>query len=166
MFGTWYYLNVTLHVLAAMVWLGGMFFFALVGAPVLRRIEPPALRARLFQELGRRFRAVGWTAIAVLLFTGLINLHFRGLLASGVLWDRAYWSSSYGRSLAVKLASVSLMITISAWHDFVAGPRAGQLVPGSAEAVSARRWAATLARLSVLLGLIAVIAAVKLARGG
>jgi len=42
-----YHLNVTLHVLAGMLWLGGMFFLGVVGAPVLRRIEPPAWLARL-----------------------------------------------------------------------------------------------------------------------
>ena len=35
-----YYINVTIHVLAAMLWLGGMFFLGAVGAPVLRAIEP------------------------------------------------------------------------------------------------------------------------------
>jgi putative copper resistance protein D len=52
-----YLLNVTLHVLAALLWLGGMFFFALVGAPVLRRLEPAALRARIFAEPGQAFPA-------------------------------------------------------------------------------------------------------------
>ena len=39
-----YWLSVTVHVLAAMLWLGGTFFLAAVGAPVLRKVEPPALR--------------------------------------------------------------------------------------------------------------------------
>ena len=39
-----YYASVSVHVLAAMLWLGGMFSLAVVGAPVLRRVEPPALR--------------------------------------------------------------------------------------------------------------------------
>jgi uncharacterized membrane protein len=55
-----YYLNVTVHVLAAFLWLGGMFFLGAVGAPVLRRLEPPELRARIFRELGQQFRSVGW----------------------------------------------------------------------------------------------------------
>ena len=50
---SWYLVNVTIHVFAALFWLGGMFFLALVGAPVLRKVEPPELRARLFQQLGR-----------------------------------------------------------------------------------------------------------------
>ena len=33
-----YYLSVTLHLLAALSWLGGIFFLALVGAPVLRAV--------------------------------------------------------------------------------------------------------------------------------
>src|SRR5689334_7333788 len=59
-----YLLNVTLHVLAAMLWLGGMLSLALVGAPVLRQVDPPALRAELFTRIGRRLRGVGWGAIA------------------------------------------------------------------------------------------------------
>jgi putative copper resistance protein D len=62
-----YYANVTLHVLAAMLWLGGMFFWGIVGAPLLCAIEPGELRQRLFQAIGERFRAVGWWTIAVLL---------------------------------------------------------------------------------------------------
>jgi copper resistance protein D len=57
---TLYYAAVTAHLLAALLWLGGMFFLGVVGAPVLRRVEPPALRQRLFHELGTRFRSVGW----------------------------------------------------------------------------------------------------------
>lgn len=50
-----------------MLWLGGMLFLATVGAPVLRAIEPPALRQRLFQEPGLRFRVIGSGAIALLI---------------------------------------------------------------------------------------------------
>lgn len=46
-----YFLCVTLHVLAAFLWLGGIFFLAAVGAPVLRMVEPPSLRAELFHRL-------------------------------------------------------------------------------------------------------------------
>src|SRR5687768_2371033 len=97
-----YYINVVVHVLAAVVWLGGLFFFALVGAPVLRRMEPAALRAALFQQLGERFRTVGWVAIVVLLVTGAINLYFRSVLDRD-LWSTAFWSTRFGRILGVKL---------------------------------------------------------------
>jgi uncharacterized membrane protein len=162
-----YYLNVTIHVLAAMLWLGGMFFFGLVGAPVLRKIEPPPLRQRLFQELGSRFRHLGWCAIAVLVVTGVLNLYFRGWLHwNGVLGSAAFWRTALGRALAAKLIAVALMISISAIHDFIQGPRAGRAKPGSPEAIAMRKRAAILARVNAMLGVIVVVAAVRLARGG
>ena len=161
-----YHLVVTLHVLAALLWLGGMFFLGIVGAPVLRAIEPAALRQRLFHLLGVRFRTVGWIAIAVLVTTGTIMLRARGLLAwSGVLGSAAFWRTPLGVALAFKLATVVTMIAVSAVHDFLVGPAASRAEAGSAEAVALRRRAALLARLNALVGLFLVIAAVRLARG-
>ena len=161
-----YHLVVTLHVLAALLWLGGMFFLGVVGAPVLRAIEPAALRQRLFHLLGVRFRTVGWIAIAVLVTTGTIMLRARGLLAwSGVLGSAAFWRTPLGVALAFKLATVVTMIAVSAVHDFLVGPAASRAEAGSAEAVALRRRAALLARLNALVGLFLVIAAVRLARG-
>ena len=160
-----YYVNVALHVLAAMLWLGGMFFLGVVGAPALRAIEQPALRQRLFQELGVRFRSVGWVAIAVLILTGLVNLHYRGWLHwDGVFGSAAFWRTGVGTALAIKLASVTVMIIVSAIHDFSLGPLAGRVEPGSPQAIAFRRRAALLARVNALLGVVVVVAAVRLPR--
>ena len=161
-----YYLNVTLHVLAAMLWLGGMFFFALVGAPVLRRVEPPSLRAALFADLGRRFRGVGWGAIGVLIATGVVNLYYRGLLRADVWGSGAFWGTGLGRALGWKLGAVVVMVSVSAIHDFHLGPAASRLSAGSPAAARARRNAAWLARFNALVGLFLIAAAVRLARGG
>jgi uncharacterized membrane protein len=162
-----YYLNVTIHVLAAMLWLGGMFFLGVVGAPVLRAIEPAPVRQRLFQELGLKFRRVGWIAIGILVVTGVLNLYFRGWLRwDGVLGSAGFWLTSLGHALAAKLAAVVLMVTVSAVHDFIYGPRAGRAVPGSPAAIALRKRAALLARLNAAIGILLVAAAVRLARGG
>ena len=161
-----YYLNVTLHVLAALLWLGGMFFLAAVGAPVLRRVEPPALRAQLFARLGAQFRGVGWAAIAVLVVTGLVSLRYRGWWGMDVWGNPHFWASRHGQALAWKLATVVIMVTVSAVHDFVHGPAAGRLRPGSAEALAMRKRAAWLARVNAVVGVVLVAAAVRLARGG
>lgn len=163
---TWYLLNVTVHVLAAIIWLGGMFFFALVGAPVLRGVTPPELRAALFRQLGEQFRTVGWIAIAVLLATGVLNLHLRGLLTSGVLVSSAFWRTPYGHTLAVKLGAVAAMLVIQSVHDFHFGPAASRAAAGSEEALRLRRTAAMLARGSAAIALVLLYAAVRLARGG
>lgn len=162
-----YFLSVTLHVLAAMLWLGGMLFLGVVGAPVLRAVEPAELRQRLFHLLGLRFRTVGWIAIAVLVLTGTANLHYRGLLRwDGVLGARAFWETGLGQALAWKLASVVVMLAASAVHDFALGPRAGALPAGTPEAIRLRRRASLLARGNALVAVALVVAAVRLARGG
>jgi uncharacterized membrane protein len=161
-----YYFNVTVHVFAAILWLGGMFFLAVVGAPVLRSVEPPELRSMLFRRLGEQFRLVGWIAIVILVITGTLNLHFRGMLSLDVLASADFWGTRYGRSLAWKLGAVTAMLAVQAVHDFGVGPAASRLVPGTPEALATRRRAALLARLSAVLGVIVVIAAVRLARGG
>ena len=161
-----YWIAVTVHVLAALGWLGGMFFLALVGAPVLRQVEPPALRQQLFQQLGLRFRTVGWALLATLLVTGLLVLHYRGLLRwSGVLGAPAFWRTSVGHALAAKLAAVTVMLVVSLVHDFVLGPVAGRAAAGSPTALRLRRRAAWLARVNALVGVVLVVAAVRLARG-
>ncbi len=160
-----YQLNITLHVLAAFLWLGGMLFLAVVGAPVLRRVQPPELRAELFQRLGAAFRLAGWIAILVLLATGVFNLYFHGWLRPALRGDPVFWSSRIGHTFAVKLGCVITMLSLSAVHDFVIGPRASRAA-GGPEALRLRRRAAWLARVTALLGVVLVYASVRLARGG
>jgi uncharacterized membrane protein len=161
-----YLLNVTIHVLAALFWLGGMFFLGVVGAPVLRSVDPPALRAELFRKLGEGFRKAGWIAIAVLIITGVINLQLRGMLQTALLTSSAFWRTAVGQALLGKLLAVAAMITISAVHDFAHGPRASRAAPGSPAALRLRRQAALIARTNGLIGIALVYFAVRLARGG
>lgn len=122
--------------LAAITWIGGMLFIALVMVPIARRLEDPILRTRLIRDTGRRFRAVGWAAIGVLIVTGLLNLWMHPVLLSST---RFHW----------KLGLVVLALILSAFHDFVLGPRAG--APGADP--SARVRASWVARINVLVAL-------------
>lgn len=158
-------LSVTIHVLAALFWLGGMLFLGVVGAPVLRGVEPASLRAELFDRLGRRFRAAGWVAIGILVGTGVLNLHLRGLLQGDVLGDPQFWAGRFGSALAWKLGAVVVMLVLAAVHDFALGPRASQMAAGTPEGDRVRRRAAWVARVNALVGVVLVVAAVRLARG-
>ena len=163
---SWYYLNVTVHVFAALLWLGGMFFLAAVGAPVLRRIEDERLRRDLFRDLGRQFRSVGWAAIVVLVVTGVLNVWFRGMLDWAVLGDPSFWATRYGTALGWKLGSVVVMLVVQAYHDFVLGPATSAADPDSPRGQALRRRASIYARINAVVGVVLVIAAVRLARGG
>lgn len=160
-----YYTLVYLHIFSALVWLGGMFFLGIVGAPALRTVESTELRQQLFNALGLRFRTVGWIAITTLVITGLGILEVRGIVRSGALVDGGFWRTTFGHALAVKLTMVVSMIAMSAYHDFKLGPAASLATPGSPEAISLRRKAAMNARINALLGLVLLYAAMRLARG-
>ena len=128
-----------LHVTAAITWIGGMLFIALVLVPVTRGVDDVALRRRLVQASGRRFRVVGWIALGVLVATGLVNLALRPEL----LGLPRFW---------VKASLVVVALVLSAVHDFVLGPRAGRpdLHPG------ARAQASWLARVEIVVVLVIV----------
>lgn len=158
-------LTVTVHVLSAMVWLGGMIAFALI-APALRAVEDDGVRQRIFHLLGERFRTVGWICIAVLLVTGVGQLHFRGWWGADFWGVPGFWSTSLGRTLGWKLGTVTVMLVVQAVHDFWLGPRAGRVTPGTDEAILLRRRAALLARGNAVVGLVLIYFAVRLARGG
>ncbi|CAM4042944.1 Membrane protein [Pseudomonas reidholzensis] len=67
----------TLHVLAALVWVGGMFFAWLILRPAtVAALEGPA-RLRLWVEVFRRFFAWVWAAVAILAISGIGMLHMR-----------------------------------------------------------------------------------------
>lgn len=134
-----------LHVLAAITWLGGMLFIALVLVPITRQIEDASLRTRLVQALGLRFRTVSWIALGVLVATGLANLWLHPFLLG---FPRFYW----------KLGLVVLALVLGAFHDFVLGPRAG--IPGADPSVRVR--ASWLARVNVLVVLVIVLLGLSL----
>jgi len=131
---------------AAITWIGGMLFVALVLVPVMRR-EDPALRARLFHVTGVRFRTVGWIAIGVLVATGLGNLWLNPAL---LRLPRLHW----------KLGLVALALVLAVAHDFVLGPRAGK--PGAAPSVRVR--ASWIARINVVVVLVIVLLGLGLLR--
>jgi uncharacterized membrane protein len=153
---------VTLHLLAAITWAGGIAFLALVGAPVLRHVDDAALRQRLFNALGQRFRVVGWLAVGVAVLSGTALLAERGLLAA--MGDAGFWATAAGHALGVKLVALVAMLGINGWHDLVDGPRASAAVPGTPAAVALRQRSMRLARAGAVAALVVVVAGVWLSR--
>ncbi|HZR12655.1 MAG TPA: CopD family protein [Acidimicrobiia bacterium] len=97
-----------LHVLAAMVWVGGQLT---LGALI------PAVRTggtELVRKVARQFQLVAWPAYAVLLITGGWNL-------AAVHLSRQ--SSAWLTTLSVKLVCVFLTGAFAAAHILVAAPR-------------------------------------------
>ena len=159
---TGYEIVVFVHILAAMLWVGGILFLSLVVVPASRRY-PPDVRARLFTDVGRRFRVVGWTALAVLVVTGTVQMAARGATLANVL-DGSFFQTAWGRVMGAKLLAVVLMMLLTAVHDFVAGPAADRVARAGGDVERVRRSAGRLARVTAVLALIVVFLAVQLVR--
>lgn len=161
-----YVVSVWIHILAVTVWLGGMLFLVLVVVPWLRTRARPEATA-LLRDTGERFRSVGWICFVVLLITGTFNLWARGVRVSD--FGRLEWlQSPFGKTVLVKLVGFSLVLLVSAVHDFYLGPRAVRVIeadPHSRAAQIARRRASMLGRVNVLLAVILIGAGVMLVRG-
>jgi uncharacterized membrane protein len=95
----------TLHVLSALIWVGGMFFAYVVLRPAAVDELPPPERLRLWRNVFRRFFVWVWSAVGLILFTGLFMLHSYG--------------SGAPLYLHVMLASGTLMVLIYAYVYFV-----------------------------------------------
>jgi uncharacterized membrane protein len=161
-----YLLSVWLHILAATVWIGGMFFLVLVVVPWLRRGDRAAAGAFL-RETGERFRTVGWLCFGILLVTGTYNLRVRGVKLSDFA-SGEWLASPLGRTVLYKLGGFAAVLAVSAVHDFVIGPRAAAAIqrdPHSPEAEKLRRRASLLGRANALLALVLVAVGVMLVRG-
>ena len=77
---------IALHMLAALIWVGGMFFAYVVLRPSIAGIEPAPERARLWRRVFARFFPWVTAAVAVLVVTGyaLVFGHFGGMDAVGL----------------------------------------------------------------------------------
>ncbi len=135
-----------LHVMSAVTWLGGMLFIALILVPVTRRVQDSRLRVELISETGKRFRTVGWIALALLVATGVAILLRRPWLLRTPAFQ-------------YKVGLVVLTLALSALHDFVLGPRAGRDPPS---ATAARKRLSWIARLNVLIVLTIVLLGLSL----
>jgi putative copper resistance protein D len=159
-----YLISVWLHVVAACVWVGGLLFFAAVLVPIVKRLGRPAT-LDFVSHAGRGFRRVGWASLIVLVVTGTYNLFARWTDWPG-LFEPAFWRSSFGKTFAVKLSLVLLIIIATLAHD-VWGTRAvsGGNPDGDDTGDKTRRTASWLGRVTTLLALVVVLLAVAMVRG-
>jgi uncharacterized membrane protein len=102
-------------VLAAAVWVGGSIALVFVAVPVARTLVGDE-RASVLRELGRRWKPLGWSALAVLVLTGFRVAAGEGFFAGGA-------SAGFTAVLSVKLGLVVVLACFAFAHDFVLGPR-------------------------------------------
>jgi len=141
-----------LHVVAAMIWIGGLAYQAHVLLPAARRgaVAP-------FAEAARRARPVTWTAIAVVVLTGFYNVTQLGDLSRVM-------DTGAGLMLAAKFTLVILAVALAGQRDFAQVSLLNAAVASSGDPSRALRAITRLDRLVLLLALIAIYLGLAVSR--
>ncbi len=148
---------VWIHVVAAITWVGGMVFVALVLVPALRGV-PPEQRSETIRSVGLAAKGLGWISLLVLLLTGGLNaIHLH-----------PNWDSLAGQILLAKISVVGGLVGLTILHDFILAPKLTEIRravgvehPTFRRLQSAVRW---LARINLILALCVIFLAVLLVR--
>jgi putative copper export protein len=116
------------HLLAASVWVGGTVVLVFAGVPAIRVLEGGE-RARALRALGERWRPLGWSALGVLVTTGLILVFGHADEVEG----------SFAAVLGTKLALFTGLVAVVYVNEFVLGPAlARQVASGEAPTLRPR----------------------------
>ncbi len=135
-----------IHVLAACIWIGGQITLGMV-MPMLRSV-PEVMR-----DIARRFQNLAWGAFAILIVTGLINMHDAGISLANLN------ATSQSRTLSIKLVFVIISGAAAAIHAY-------WVTPHMRNASHAKRAAAvaSVGGISLLAAMLAALFGVAIAQ--
>jgi len=138
-----------------------MLFRSMVAVPLLKKDSDPSSAQRGFINLARRFRTLVWAALALLVVTGTILLPGQVNLATSL--------GEWPPAVLTKLSLVLLLVVVSLAHDKFIGPKVRILKhkPTSELTIVETiliRFSPLIGRLTMLLGLGVLLAAVFMVR--
>lgn len=120
------YLITWIHLIAAIILMGGLIFFQFVLAPAARHIVADPQSKELVRVAGRRFRTIAWVCLITLILTGAYQmLHESGSARIETTW---------GVVLMLKLFLFVVAFGLILIHDFIIDPHA----PSSKNATQSR----------------------------
>ena len=155
-----------LHIIAAVIWIGGNLMMAMVVVPYFKRSVSAVERIRILSQIGRRFEPIVWGCVLVLFFSGLLNIFLSFPELTGL-------ADEFVRTLLIKLLLFIILIVLTAIHSFVIGPRMSQAVDaleaGTQELPEhiekMRTWMTVVSSLIGVFSLLVLLAAVALRMG-
>jgi len=141
-----------LHVVGAVIWIGGLAYQAHVLLPAARRgaVAP-------FADAARRARPVAWTAIGIVVLTGFYNVTQLGDLARVM-------ESGAGLMLAGKFILVILAVALTIQRDFAQLTLLNAAVTSGGDPSRALRAIARLDRIVLLLALVVIYLGLAISR--
>jgi putative copper export protein len=143
----------TIHILAASLWVGGMLFMVLVLSPYVRKLPG---YVKHFQEVGKRYSLWGTVISLLILFlTGLYNMN-----VMGVPFPKVFsMDTAYAHTLSHKIYLFFLTVVVAVVHDYLLGLRAHK-------SEKLRKLSVVAGIINLILGITIVYLAAKLRFGG
>jgi len=140
--------SAAIHIFAAVVWIGGIFFILFVALPSARKIlEQPG---PLMGAIGKRFVPLANSSIMLILVTGILMSH-----SSHTLSEITSLNSMWSQTLSFKILIALIMTVIHFYRGLVLTPRITKLTSASmrSEQVSRlQRLSLTLVKVNLLFG--------------
>jgi uncharacterized membrane protein len=135
---------VVLHVLAAVVWVGGMFFAYMVLRPAAGPLDPP-LRLALWLRVFSGFFPWVWASIVILLASGyaMLFLHFGGFARAGL-------HIHLMQATGILMMLLFLHLFFAPWRRFSRAVNTGALQDAAAALVQIR----VIVAINLVLGLV------------
>ena len=116
-----------IHVIAAVVWIGGNLILAMVIVPYFRQNLPPVQRIQLLTQIGKRFEPIVWGCVGILFFTGIANIFEAIGLGSS---SGSETINAFMRTLLIKMILFIALLILTALHSFVFGPKLSAAIEG------------------------------------
>ena len=118
-------LSLLLHLVALAMWLGGIAFFLIVFGPAVHDLKT-GLGLKLLNRGRMTFELLSWTAIGLLVLTGILNLVLRSQMTG------AHLGQYYLTILSLKLLLFVAMLVDHALQVFKYGPKIASLTDQAA----------------------------------
>ncbi len=138
-----------LHLLGTGFWVGGLFSLVLILPAAISTLAPgTGNRTRVFAVLIPVFTRIALLSVGLLLITGtgqaLVQLGVLDTLLRGDFASvfAAFWESSYGRALLLKVGIFGLLILLGACNAFIISPRMRKFAARTGDEDGARSFAA------------------------
>ena len=110
------------HLLATVIWIGGIITFGLVVTPSAKETLAPPMMGKLFGAVMKRFRPLVYFSIIVFMFSGIammyLNENYTGLFDLGTSWAVV--------SL-IKHAAVGIFIGLAVYNFEVFAPKVNEV---------------------------------------
>ncbi len=162
---TWLYkISVIIHIISFSLWFGGTLFIAGVIIPVLKQ-ESIDIYGRIIEKTGKKFSLITWFLLfPAFVITGFLNAHVRTGTFNPFVWNE----TQTGKLILFKLHLFFIILAVSAFHDFLAGPRATKIMREGGSAEEARKWrkiAGWAGRINFIFGIFMILAGTSIVRG-